>query len=203
MKILFASILLGFLGVCCLAQRPAASPEASALVVIAKKWHSEMRNPALDGDPIGDADSSLEEVRERRMADLRNEKSSGLGPVGELPPPKIVKPETPGRNPSITYIYEVKLRNDGKMDIAAVTWEYVFQDPDSGREVGRRKFESRIPIGAGKTKNLSVQSAIPPTGTITAVEAGNKTPKPDRYTEKVAILSVEYSDGSKWPAPPH
>jgi hypothetical protein len=199
MKILFASILLVILGVCCLAQERSAPTDGPDLVAIAQKWHSETRNPALDGDWDKKANDSIEQrekIRDnQRVNDQRQ--ARGLPPLD--PPRPTVSPAKPRKDPSLTYFYEVTLRNENKKNVAAVTWEYVFEDRDTGREVGRRRFESRTSIGSGKTRDLEQRSSIPPTGTINAATS-NKTSNADRYSEKIVIVKIEYSDGSIWSA---
>jgi hypothetical protein len=95
------------------------------------------------------------------------------------------------------YSYEAKFRNNGAKDISALTWEFIFFSTDTGKEVGRRKFESKKAISNGKTSTLVMQSVIPPTGTVDATKAGSRSA--EKYTEKVVVLTVEYSDGTKWP----
>ena len=199
MKILFGSVLLLTFGLCCFAQGPSASPEASGLTVIAKKWHSELRNPALEGPFEQDADNGLEQRRRVPDIERTNDKLRvPVMPAQDASSPEIEAP-TSRNGASASYIYEVKLRNENKKDIAAVTWEYVFADLDTAREVGRRRFESRTPIGAGKTRNLTGRSAIPPTGTLDAASPSKKkSSTPDHYSEKIVIVTIEYTDGSKW-----
>jgi hypothetical protein len=107
-----------------------------------------------------------------------------------------VKRAPPKKDASIDYTYEVTVRNESNKNVAKVTWEYVFEDIDTGREVGRRRFESEESIGSGKIADLEKKSSIPPTGTINAKSKKNG----DRYSERIEIESIEYADGTKWPA---
>ena len=110
----------------------------------------------------------------------------------------VPAPETGRRGLSVTYIYEVKVRNTGEKEIRTLIWEYVFFEPGTERELGRRRFVSRESIGPGKTRNLVLRSASSPTGTIDASKAGKKSR--DEYSEQVVIQRIEYADGSVWQA---
>jgi hypothetical protein len=46
-----------------------------------------------------------------------------------------------------------------------------------------------------------MHSAIPPTGTIDAAKSDAK--KPEKYTEQIVILTVDYADGTKWSESSH
>jgi len=46
-------------------------------------------------------------------------------------------------------------------------------------------------------RKLAVRSAIPPTGTIDVSKSAKKSP--EKYTEQIVIVHVDYSDGTKWP----
>jgi len=198
MKVLFSLLPLLLLSVCCVAQAPPAPAAGSGLIVIKNQWHQVFRNPALERDQNEEVTESQVGDRLRRQIEETNDpRRSQSRPSVDLPDTKI-KTDSAANDNTLSYLYELKLRNDGSKEISAVTWEYVFLAPDTGQEVGRRKFESKERIGPGKTRNLTMRSAIPPTGTVNAAQAGSKSP--DKYSEKIVIQSVAYSDGSKWSA---
>jgi hypothetical protein len=116
-------------------------------------------------------------------------------------PPRVraSAPETEPRGLSITYIYEVKVRNTGAKEIRTLTWEYEFSEPGTERVVGRLRMVSNVSIGPGKTRNVVVRTTSSPTGTIDATKAGKKPQ--DQYSERVVIKAVRYADGSVWQAP--
>ena len=99
---------------------------------------------------------------------------------------------------AVAYVYEVKIRNTGEKRIRTLTWEYVFFEPGTELEVGRRRFVSRVNIPPGRTGNVVMRSTSPPTGTFDAAKAGKKSS--DQYAEQVVIQSVVYADGSVWQA---
>ena len=186
-------LVLLLFAVCCFAQ--SAATDGSGLTVLKKKWHRELRDPALDRDlNDGTADRSAEDIRRRPMEQTNDSlHPRGLTIPGATDPDFSDVSNKPGG--SADYVYEVTVRNDGSKDISSVTWEYVFLAPDSGQEVGRRRYTSKLPISRGKTRTLTVHSAIPPTGTIDVSETSAKTRQ--NYTEKIVIVSVEFADGSK------
>src|SRR5215468_5340974 len=164
MKVLFTLLPLLFLAFSCSAQAPDATAAAPGLTVIKNQWHQFFRNPSLERDPNEEVTESQVGDRVRREIEQPNDpRRSGGMPTAELPQLKTKTESTSKDNP-LSYVYELKLRNDGSKDISAVTWEYVFTTLDTGKEVGRRRFESKERISAGKTRNLVARSAIPPTG---------------------------------------
>lgn len=197
MKLLFTLLPPLLLTVCCAAQAPLTAAEPAGLTVIKNQWHREFHNPALERDPNAEVTESQTSDRLRREIEQANDIRGSQGkPTVDLPQPTIKT--DPTSNSMLSYVYELKIRNNGSKEISAVTWEYVFSAPDTGQEVGRRKFESKERIAGGKVRNLVMRSAIPPTGTVNASQAASKSP--EKYSEKIVIQSVEYSDGSKWSA---
>ena len=198
-KPFFMLALLLCVGVYSSAQNTAA--DVPGLTVVKKKWHHDLRDPALDRDSNQEtSDRQADELR-RRDIEQTNDLLRAQGmPVRNAPEPRLSPDLNNNSERSAAYVYEVSLRNDGSKDVSSVTWEYVFFAPDSDKEVGRRRFTTKTSIGGGKTRTLTMRSAIPPTGTIDAAQAGKIST--EKYSEKIVIVSVEYSDGSKWPTPP-
>lgn len=197
MKFLSTLVLLVFSGLSVFAQVVPASSNGSGVLVVQHKWRVDYRNPSLERDP-------LQEMRDRAAADRRridteNENKTRQEQGMPTRPVQIrdMRPESASVR-TATYVYNIKLQNSGSRAIAHITWEYVFSDPETGSEVGRRRFETKRVIGPGKTANLLERSAISPTGTIDASKAGKASS--NKYTEQVVIRSVQYSDGSVWKA---
>jgi len=194
----------------------AASPQAASnpsestptgapgLTVVEQNWRRQVRNPWMDEDPMRASTDriELERARQQNMRDNAIRASLGLPP---LPPPTRV-PRAGGSDindmparPTVEYIYKAKVSNTGSKAVRRLVWEYVFFDPATQKEVGRRRHENRVNIRPGKTANLTGRSISPPTGAIDAKQAGKK-PK-DQYSEQVVIVRVEYADGSVWLRP--
>lgn len=198
MKFLSLVLLLFIFTQCAAAQALSNPSELPKVTVIQKKWHIEVRNPALDKDLFKSIKEREQEESKRRDLDKQNEIRAQQGMPTVTPPMRGPAPETGDRGLSVTYIYEVKVRNTGEKEIRTLTWEYVFYEPGMEREVGRRRFVSKLSIRHGKTRNLIMRSSSSPTGTIDATKAGKK-PR-DHYAEQVVIQRIEYADGSVWQA---
>lgn len=200
MKVLCSLLLLFLFALCALAQalpNPSARPKVT---VIQKKWRSEVYNPALEKDPL-QANKERQQEESAQRSDARENESRIRQGEPALPPRvRLPASETGGRGLSVTYVYELKLSNTGEKTIRALVWEYVFFEPGTEREVGRRRFISRVNIRPGRTGSVVMRTASSPTGTFDATKAGKKSQ--DHYSEQVVIKSVGYADGSAWqPAP--
>ncbi len=196
MKLLCLMLMLVFFALSASAQAlldPSARPNVT---VIEKTWRMEVRNPKLEKDQLK-AMAERENERHQRIENERiNQKLREQGmPTHERPP--VPKPDTTPRV-SIEFIYELKVKNTGKKGIRTLTWDYVFFEPGTEREVGRRRFSSKVGIRPGKTRHLVMYSRFPPTGTIDASKDGKLTR--DLYSEQIVIQSIEYADGSVWQA---
>ena len=198
MKVTCSVLLLCLFGTCASAQALSNPSDIPNVTVVQKKWRIEVRNPALDKDPLKAIKEHEQEERERRDTDRQNEIRAQQGMPKVAPPVRVPAPETGARGVSVTYIYEVRVRNTGEKEIRTLVWEYVFFEPGTERELGRRRFISRVSMGPAKTRNLAERSSSPPTGTIDARKAGKKSR--DQYSERVVIQRIEYADGSVWQA---
>jgi hypothetical protein len=198
MKVLCSMLVLFLFALCASAQDMSNPSAGSGVTVVQKKWRIDVRNPALEKDPLEAIKEREQEVREQRETARQNESRIRQG-LPTLPPPVRVRaPETGARGLSVTYVYEVRFSNTGAKRIRTLTWEYVFFEPGTEREVGRRRFVRKVSISPGRTRNVVVRSASSPSGTIDATKAGKKSR--DQYSEQVVIRSVGYADGSVWHA---
>lgn len=195
MRILSSTILLFSFAVCITAQTPSNKTTPPDLTVLEKKWGIDVRNPALEKDPVqAMQDRDLQE--RQRIAQQRTDQI--LSDRG-MPAQTSTVPtsrETTRTGITVLYVYEVKLRNTGAQGIRKVTWEYVFFEPGTETELGRRRFISKVNLSPGGTTNVVVRAAVSPTGTVDARKAGKK-PK-DMYSEQIVIQRIEYADGTSW-----
>lgn len=198
MKALYSVFVLFLFALCASAQFLSNQSVKPDVTIIQQKWRMEAYNPALDKDLLETVNKREEEDRRRREIEKQNEIRTQRGMPNVVPPMRAPSTETGKRGISVQYIYEVKVRNTGEKEIHALTWEYVFFEPDTKLEAGRRQFVSKVSINPGKTRNLVMRSTSPPTDTIDAAKAGKKLR--DQYLEQVVIRSIEYSDGSVWQA---
>lgn len=178
------------------AQVPSGQPAKPDVIVLQKKWREEYRNAALEEDQFKLQKEREEEERARIDLERQNKIKNQQGMPPTIPPaPKLSKRE---RGVSVAYVYEVKFKNTAAKEIRTLAWEYVFFDPSTKQEVGRRRFTSTVRIGPGKTKTVVERSSSPPTGSIDASKAGKKSQ--EQYSEQVMIQSLGYADGSEWKA---
>jgi len=193
MKILASALVLFLLAVCASGQASSAQPDVT---VLQNKWRIDLYNPALDKDPLAASKEHQQEVRQQQANAQENENRKRQGEPA-LPPviPKSTG-DTGASRLTAFYIYELKVRNTGRQEIRTLTWEYIFCEPGTTREVGRLQFVSKVGMRPGTTKNIVVRSTASPTGTIDATKAGKK-PR-DQYSEQIVIRSIEYADGSVW-----
>jgi hypothetical protein len=188
-------------------QTAARSTDLSPVVVIKKDWSmrinsrkvSENNSSMLNTDPFGPI-KETNQAQKYRDKILRREKiraDQGLPPE---PRPALIPTELErnSHTTSAVYIYRAKVKNTGGKTVRKITWDYVFFDAETKQEVGRRQFVSEVKIGAGKTGDLLARSVSPPTGSVNVAPAG-ATGRAN-YSEEVIIKSIEFVDGSLWPA---
>lgn len=171
---------------------------ASNVEVIQKQWRVEKYNPMLERDPLQVA----EEMNQAEIARRQSLRQASRTQPTIPPDPTIIDPneiDTTSLEVSTKYVYEVKVKNNSDKAIQSLVWDYVFSEPGTEKEIGRRRFISRINIASGKTKNLLVRTAYPPTGAINAKSADKKLR--EQYAEKIVIQQIQYADGSNWQAP--
>jgi hypothetical protein len=197
MKIINLVLLLFLLAGGASAQAVSTPSDAPGVAVIEKNWRREMRNPALEEDPLrpNREQAEMERAMKQNQRDNALRNNIGLPP---LPPPPRVPSSRSDDTPSLTieYVYRAKISNTGTKAIRKLVWEYVFFDPSTQREVGRRRNESKVNISPGKTSNVVVRSASPPAGTVNVAQTGKKSQ--EQYSEQVVIQRIEYADGSVW-----
>lgn len=196
MRPLCSMLVLFLFAVCASAQASSDQSAGPNVIVIQKKWRIEVRNPMLEKDPVKAMSEREKEERKRKATERKNEILREMGMPTESPAVPVPASEKGGRGISVTYVYEVKVSNTGEKGIRTLIWEYVFFESGTELEVGRRRFVSKVSISPGRTRNVVMRSALPPTGSIDARRADKRSP--DQYSEQVVIQSVEYADGSVW-----
>ncbi len=201
MKILNSLLLLLLLAVGVSAQAVSNGADAPGVAVLEKNWRREVRNPMLEEDPMR-ANIEQEELERAMKQNQRTNAiraSMGLPPVP--PPSRVPSARDDDRAPApssliVLYVYRAKVSNTGSKAIRKLVWEYVFFDPSTQKEVGRRRHENKVNIRPGKSTNLVARSVSPPTGVIDAAQAGKKSR--NQYAEQIVIQRIEYADGAVW-----
>ena len=196
MKILSSALVLFLIAVSASAQTSSAPSEVT---VMQNKWRIDLYNPALDKDPLAASKEHQQEEIQQQAAARENENRIRHGEPALPPVVRKSAPDTGDRRLTTFYIYELKVRNTGRQEIRTLTWEYVFFEPGTTREVGRLQFVSKVSMKPGATKSLVVRSKDSPTGTLEASKAGKKPS--EQYSEQIVIRSIVYADGSVWSLP--
>lgn len=94
------------------------------------------------------------------------------------------------------FVYQARYRNESQKTIKAITWDYVFTDPESGKELARHRFFNEIKIKPGQTKTLDNRSTLPPT---LVIDVGMLTKNDsETYGERILIRKILYTDGTSW-----
>ena len=124
------------------------------------------------------------------------------------PTPPAVGENVEG-NPSATrapvkfsdaYRYSIRVRNEGPKVIKSMAWYYVFNDPDSKQELGRRSLNSFEKIGLNETKWIDLRPVHLAPPKVTTIE-GLKKDRRSPFDERIEIKCVLYTDGTGWKAP--
>lgn len=194
-KILILLISISIISISAFGQTAVQKPAPSSdVTIIQKRWSSAQGKSvpirAIDttDDPQKDARAVIENQKE-------NEVRARAGQPA-LPPPTAPQREKNYLPGIESYLYETKIRNNSDKIIKEVVWEYVFSDPLTKQELGRRQFTNKETIRPNKEKRLTGRSSFPPTGTVSVTTAAGKKIA-DQYAEDIKIVSITYADGSR------
>lgn len=177
---------------------PQESSPAPGVEIVKNNYRKIVRHPALDDDPFrANAEAAEFQLQQRATAKINEVlRKQGRQPI---PPPMRRSSGMRVDPPSVTYLFEAKLRNNGLKTVQVVIWNYVFFDNTTGEEIGRTNCTNRINLRPGKTADLVGSSSSSPIKVVHVSNSG-KEPK-GRYSEQVVINRLEYDDGSVWQRP--
>ena len=119
-----------------------------------------------------------------------------LNPSGITAAPSTAPSET---KEFIAYKFSASIRNTGSKTIVGVRWAYFFDPKDAAREGFAYLFTSKTNIPPGKEKTLNDSL-----GSKTGPKASTKLPSKHNqalFNERVAILRLDYADGTSWQGP--
>src|SRR5688500_9926255 len=108
MKVLSSMLLLFLFAVSASAQALANRSVSPEVTVIQKKWRMDIRNPALEKDPLRSIKQREQEVIAQKETTRVNQSRIRLG-LPTLPPRvRVPAPDTGSGRLLVSYIYEVK-----------------------------------------------------------------------------------------------
>jgi hypothetical protein len=168
-------------------------------VEITKYSWSEKPSRALiapSSAPISVSTSPVSQTGTRVLANPGDKGEPGPGPV--LNPSGINLPSGPPAETTrdfIDYKFSITLKNISSKTIIAVTWAYFFEPKNPASEVLSYLFTTKTNLEPGKEKTLndSLNSSDRPT----SIKLPSKHSR-DLYNERVAIIRLEFADGSSW-----
>ena len=175
--------------------------QPSDVKVIKFDW-SEMPATILNATPSSIAVSStgVSQTGTRVLANPTDKGDPGRPEVGLEPSMNPSTARGPGSPTQIgADTFTVVIQNVGNKTIVGVRWAYFFYPKDLTREPTAFAFSSKTKIAPGKEKTLSEQEQV-------ITEPGHRIQMPTKKTrmlfnERVAILHLDYADGSMWPSP--
>ncbi len=183
-----------------IAQEIAQPSDPSDVSVLEKSWHQEglsqgrNQNPLAPNEEYLSIERAQKAVIKRRDESLPNQTTESRMPVpGPRPIPARIEP-------SITYVYKIKVKNTGSKIIKAISWDYEFLDSDTQEVMGRRRITTKTKIAPGKIYDLDRRFGTPPTRLVSADKLDKKYR--DQFTERVTIYRINYADGTVWQRAP-
>jgi len=185
---LIAILLLGT-GIVCAQQQP------SDVEVVKASW-SKVRI-GWERDPFAGPLENFDEMRSRARNERRIAQGGGERAKREAKADEANLAKQREKNPPQYYfIYKTKIKNNYTSAITQIDWDYIFLERGVENELGRQQFTSDEQIGAGKSKELTVRITSPPTKTVSVTSLNLE--EHDRFTEKIELIRVKYSDGRVW-----
>ncbi len=125
------------------------------------------------------------------------ETRNNLGDFEREGPPKDRNGEPMARvwKTYMFFNYQATINNQTGRTIKGITWNYIFKDPETGKELKRHTFLAPAKIGMNKTKVLKA-GAGPPTDMVGAGDLGKGLEK--SYGQAVEIRCIIFDDNSVW-----
>lgn len=185
--------------------QPASDPtDASKLEVVKFNWAKE--RIGWQRDPFGGPIENFDETRarqrnERRIEDAKRGGSAEVDKIKREARADAANIAAKHKQPPSRYVfvYKTTVKNLSDKPIKSIDWDYVFLEPGTETEIGRREFTSEEKISPGKSKELTVTITKPPTQTIslTALNTGERK----SLMERVIVVRIDYADGTSWQRP--
>ena len=183
-------------------QRAASThePEQPSDVKVVKFSWSDMPAMMLSTTPtIAVTSTGVSQTGTRVLANPTDKGDPGRPEVGLEPSMNPSTARSPGSPAKLEETFTLVMQNVGNKTIVGVRWTYFFYPKDVTHEPTAFTFSSKTKIAPGKEKTLSEQGVV-------TTEPGHRIEMPTKKTrmlfnERVAILHMDYADGSMWPSP--
>lgn len=150
---------------------------------------------APSSTPISVSSSPVSQTGTRVLADPNAKGESGPNerpnPAGITGPP--IRTATESERRFIDYKFTVSIRNTGSQTIVGVRWGYFFDPKDPAREGLAYLFVAKTNIEPGKEKTLN--NSLSSGTVLTKLPSKHNQ---ELFNERVAILRLDYADGSSW-----
>ncbi len=192
----FATLILLLLTAAVVAQENNASSNPPDLIVLEKSWSKRPLSPGIRSNPLGPNEALIEQTRIEKAAIRQRDYSLPNQPTEARMPVPASRPIPPAASAFPSYVYKLKVQNNGTKTIKSVDWEYQFLDPQTLQLMGYRRIKSDAKLSPGKVKVLEKRFTRQPTLLVNVNSLGKKYQ--DQFTERVIIHRIEYSDGSVW-----
>jgi hypothetical protein len=202
-SLVLLAILLMSAGI---AAQPASPPrDGSDVTVLKFSWSKE--RVGWQQDPFSGPIENFDEMRVRARNEKRISDAKRGGNGAEVSRAErdaktdavLTSTIHQSARPRYGFVYKVVVQNNSSKAIKSIDWDYVFVDRAAQIEVGRREFTSVEKIAPGKSKELRFFIPNPPTRTISVSRLNEDERK--GLVEDVAIVRIEYADGTLWQQP--
>jgi hypothetical protein len=170
---------------------------ASGIQILQIKWEKQGRlpgsfDPAVISTGITLSQPQTQTLRPGTTAAVNAQRDIAIATTNPSGQDPGVFANTPERV-FFFYVYSAKLKNIGSKTIDGIAWDYIFLDPATNVEVGRRQLLSLAKISPDKTANIE---ALLPFRALLATSPENQ--KGQKFVERAVTQCVLYSDQSTW-----
>jgi hypothetical protein len=178
-------------------QSAPGSDAASGIQILQIKWEKQNRlpgtyDPAIIPTGISLSQPPTQTLRPGTVAAEQANRDIQMAQAHPSSQETGVFGNAPGV-PTPFFAYSAKLRNIGLKAIDGIAWDYIFLNPATNAEVGRRQLLRVVKISPDKTANIE---NLLPFRALAATSAENQ--KGQKFVERAVIQCVLYADQTTW-----
>jgi len=173
------------------------SDAASGIQILQFKWEKQNRlpgtfDPAIIPTGIALTQPQAQTIRPGTVAAEQANRDIQLATAHPSSQDTGVFGNAPGV-PVPFFVYSAKVKNTGSKVIEGVAWDYIFLNPATKAEVGRRQLIRVVKISTDKTANIE---NLLPFRALAATSAENQ--KGQKFTEQAVVQCVLYAGETTW-----